>query len=621
MKIKNKLSLILLLLVNICFCTNIVEAANKYTPNSTIEKILVNLLPLFLLITYFFAVTLAYKRFLCRGKYVNPLAHFVFLMMGLIILPYAWVYLFFIEPYLIYLGKKKGKEITSLSQLGINIRGLSELKDLSPILNKDNTFNKNNFLEMAKKTFYTIYALRAKNDFKEAENLISDGLYQHYSEELNSLKELNASLIIEKPEIDRIVIVGIETGNYYDNIYVAISGVSKFYKRENKTNKSFGSNDLPKWIEDIWRFSRKNGDCSEDGWFLSGVAPQYYRTGYGKNSTNHKNEEYYNKKITGLKEMISKDPEFYINDVEDKMYLIFWGIYFAIQYLDSSTLKSFCTPEFIKEFETTGKIEDFPDFKVIELENIILEAIITGKGEYDHIVYQIEWTGKKSFSDFHYCNQKSLFILRRNKNALSSSKNYYNSLHCPNCGEPININSSTCSKCNEKLNNDSKYWVLEKVVSPLKIAIHKLNDMAFNQKPSSIDSVDFSNIDFSSLDSIYGEDLIKMTIAIMLADGIIDQNELRAITEIAAKKRINAEQVKIMIKEIQAQTNPVEYALNNTNIPKDMTILLLLVKIAACDGKITDDEAQLLYKISDKMNIHRKLLYDMINSAYQSKSY
>ena len=621
MKIKNKLSLIFLILINLFICTTLVEAATNGSTTNYFKILFDRLFPLFIFGSYFLAVTLAYKRFFCRGKYNNPLFHIIFLMMFLILIPYAWIYLFFIEPYLIYLGKKRGKEIISLAQLGIYIRGLNELKNLSPIINKDNNFNKNTFLEMVKKTFYTIYALRAKNDLSEVEDLISDGLYEQYSEEINSLKELKASIVVEKPEIDRIVIVGIETGKYYDDIYVAISGISKLYRKDNSNDKKYAYTEFPDWLEEIWRFSRKNGETSENDWFLSGIAPQYYFIPAGRGKKNILNTEYYNKKIIGLNEMILKDPEFCINEIEDKIYQIFWGIYYALQYLDSATLKSFCSQEFINEFDTTGKIEAFPNYKVVELKSIILRSIIIGKGDYDRIVYQVDWNGKKSITDLYNNNQKALFILRRKQNALSSSSNYYNSMHCPNCGEKIRLDSSTCSKCGEQLNNDSKYWILENIISPSTIAIQNLNDMAFNQKPSNVDSIDFSNIDFSSLDRIYGEDLIKMTIAIMLADGIIDQNEIRAITEIAAKKHIGAEQVKSMIKEIQAQSNPVEYTLNNTRISKDMTILLLLVNIAACDGKITDDEAQLLYKISDKMNIHRKLLYDMINSAYQSKAY
>ena len=612
-----KISIIILLLVSLFFDTTILEAASK---NADSEIIQGHLFFLFLLGSYFLAVTLAYKRFVCRGKYGNPLLHSIFLVMFLVLIPYAWIYLIIFEPIFIILGKKRGKEITSLAQLGINISGLPELKNLSPIIIKDNGFNKNKFLEMAKKTFFTIYGLRAKGDFSEAEDLVSDGLYEHFSQELNSLKQIDASLIIEKPEIDRIVICGIETSKYYNNIYVAISGASTFYRKEKYKKRIYGEAFVPSWIEEIWRFSRKEGEYSENEWFLTGIAPQHYFIRSGKSSKKHKNEEYYNKKITGLKEMVSKDPQFCINDIEDRMYVIFWGIYYAIQYLDSSFLKSFCTPDFIKEFEPSGKIDAFPVHRVINIDQVSLKAIIVGKGNYDHIVFQINWVGKKQFSDFHYNDEKTLFILRRNKKALSSSENNYNSLHCPNCGEKIKTDSNRCSNCNEILNNDAKYWVLESVISPTKISIYNLNDMAFNQKPSSVDSVDFSNIDFRNLENIYGEDLIKMTIAIMLADGIIDKNELRAIIEIAAKKRIKPEQVQNMIKEIQAQPDPVNYTLNNTSIPKDMTLLLLLVNIAACDGKITDDEAQLLYKISDRMNVHRKLLYDMINSAYQSKA-
>ncbi|MBP5470617.1 MAG: TIM44-like domain-containing protein, partial [Candidatus Riflebacteria bacterium] len=605
-----------------------------------------------------------YKRFICRGKYSNPALHILSLLVCIILLPYGWVYLCIIEPAIIIYEHKTGKKINSLYDLGFDLNALKELKDLSIIKKNDKNFDKNLFLERVKKAFYSIYDSRSKNELAKVKYLMSDGLYEHFSNEIEHLKENNISMVLQNSEIDRIVITAIDAVTNLETIYVAISGaVIKYNVDDSLKNKDIsiyqktlkGDPYIPQSIEEIWRFSRiksletnneysiLSGNCVSCGcnllenkaeltcpsckialrnndWVLTSIAPQRILIGIGKGSKLISNDEYLNyAKINGYSSLINKDPDFSLFYLEDLILSVFWNILKAVHLLDSSPIKRFCSNEFANEFDSVGKIEGFPSYKIVELISSKIISIIIGNEDYDYIVFEIKWTGKKTLKEREK-KHSSLFILRRNTKALTAKNQFFTSSHCPICNKLINTSNNICTNCNEVLNDDSKYWVLDRVIYSSQIEINKLNDMAFNHLSSNIEDIHNPRVDLSDLDYISGTDLIKMTIAIMLADGIIDKNELKAIIEIASKKQIKPEKVKDMINEIKEQPDPVNYVLSNSNIPKDMTLLLLLVNIAACDGQITDDEAQLLYRISDKMNIHRKLLYDMINSAYQSKA-
>ena len=553
----------------------------------------------FFIITYVTANTLFYKRFICRGKYANPLTHFILLLIFIAFLPYAWIYLFFLEPLLIIIGYKKGKPITSLSQLGINPRDIKELNDLSPILKSKLSFDKKHFLDLTEQLFHHIYDSLKNSDLADVKNQMSDGVYEDYNAFLRNFDKEDTKFILDKVELDRLVIVGIQTDNNYEFVYVALSGALLHYKINNKTNQPLNKYDIPETIEEIWCMARTiNSDNNE--WFLAGKAPQYIHY-TSKTITQNKNF-YILPEIPGLTEIIKDDPNFNIHALEDKIVSIFWKINEALSILDSSPLIGFCSEEFKTDFNNTGKIETFI-MEPVKILSIKVLTILFGNDGYDRIVSEVFWSGftKQKSGYTHYGKEKSIFVLSRIRTAKTDLKD--------------NFHSKSYNSKEIPTNN----WLLEQVLSSANIEIAKLNNLAFNKTSSLTQIYNSQPINLNDLNYITGEDLIKMSIAIMLADGIIHKNELSAILDIASKKKIEPERVKDYIKEIQSQPNPIDYVLKNTNIPKDMTLLLLLVNIAASDGKITDDEAELLYTIADKMGVYRKLLYDMINNAYQNK--
>ncbi len=147
---------------------------------STKNSFLDFLYAIFLLYAYYKGITLIYTRFECRGKYANPLLHFLFIAVGLPFFSLVILYLFIGEPYIRYLENKKGKKITSLIQLGINIGQIPKLNNLSPISSIDSSFNEERFISKVKNLFLHVYNSRTNDELTNFNFLMSDGLQEQF---------------------------------------------------------------------------------------------------------------------------------------------------------------------------------------------------------------------------------------------------------------------------------------------------------------------------------------------------------------------------------------------------------------------------------------------------------
>ena len=151
---------------------------------------------------------------------------------------------------------------------------------------------------------------------------------------------------------------------------------------------------------------------------------------------------------------------------------------------------------------------------------------------------------------------------------------------------------------------------------------HKLFSKAIN-KESNIANTNniISNvkegIDWLSLRQYSSDDLLRLSIAVMLADGITDSKEMEILRKICKHGFISEQELQKNIFEMQSKINPIDYALETTAIELDKNLMLMLIEIAASDGNIADPELKLLYKIAEKMKMPEKEFRDLVNSVYE----
>ena len=124
------------------------------------------------------------------------------------------------------------------------------------------------------------------------------------------------------------------------------------------------------------------------------------------------------------------------------------------------------------------------------------------------------------------------------------------------------------------------------------------------------------SINWYALGNYSSKDLLRLFIAVMLADGVTDSKEMEILRIICRNAFISEDELQKNIFEMQGMINPIDYALDTTAIKLDKNLLRILIEIAASDGKIADSELKLLRRIADKMQLPEKDFRDAINEVY-----
>ena len=126
-------------------------------------------------------------------------------------------------------------------------------------------------------------------------------------------------------------------------------------------------------------------------------------------------------------------------------------------------------------------------------------------------------------------------------------------------------------------------------------------------------------INYSALEYISGSDLLRLTIAIMLADGKIDPNEVDLIKKISRLKYVSEKEVNKYIDEMKSMEDPVKFAIDTSSMNLDEDILVVLMEIAASDGEIAESEIKVLKKFGELLEISPKKFDNMLQKVYQKR--
>ena len=144
------------------------------------------------------------------------------------------------------------------------------------------------------------------------------------------------------------------------------------------------------------------------------------------------------------------------------------------------------------------------------------------------------------------------------------------------------------------------------------------NNIESNQSSINKNLQGIYEVDYNSFDYFSGKELLSITVAMMLAEDIIDNREMDIINSICKARNISDKELNQIIDKLQTMPDPVKYVLDTTSIKLDINLLKLLVNIAAADNKIEISEYALLRRVATQMNIPEKLLIDLINKTYES---
>lgn len=524
---------------------------------------------------------------------------------------------------------------------------LAELKSIAP------DFDLEAFKARTAKAFLQIQESWCKRDLSKAERFLADGTYEQFQIQINQMKAIHEKDVMEDIKINSINLEKIESKAGFDAIYLSISATAINYQINDKTEELIsGSDTRPDNFTEIWCFMRRKGAKSlNDKGLIEGFCPNCGAPLEGSRISKCQHcsavlrsgqhdwvltgitqlsewRDTTSSSIPGMRTLQKEDPAFNIANLEDRLSVMFWRLNEALRIQNVDPIRKIATDSFISQFDAEKSLKDFPNTTNTAIGSIEITGICK-ENNNNILLGQITWSGQNFYSGTQIY-RKTIFKLIRAENAVTDEKTCFCNSHCPNCGAPeIRTGSNVCEYCQTAVNDHNKEWILDAVLTADEMEAveymakaNKLENTTPEPEPQEVSDVDLSEIgfDLNDLDYISGTDLLRLTIAMMLADSVIDQSEMNIINKICEMKEISNDKLQSYISELRSLSDPVQYALDTTAIKLDEKVLILLIIIATADGNIANEEAAMLQKLADRMGVPQSILNRTINTVLENQN-
>lgn len=555
----------------------------------------------------------------------------------------TWIAIPFLIIYLV-----TDKKITN-NFLDYNFKQVS---DFSLIKSKDPTFNKDEFLERARRAFVIVQKAWSDRDLSKAEAFLADGTYEQFQIQINTMKADHEIDLMKNINIKKAEIVRLSSKAGYDSLSVLFTVSAVNYRIDDRTKSIKNGSQIPEEFSEIWTFMRRRGSKTVKNGLIEGYCPNcgaqvegariskcpscssLLRSGQhdwilaGITQACEWRDASVNNPIA-YKSMIKADDSLNITHLEDKLTVIFWRLVESNRLGNAEPVHKVCTDDFAKAYSNSDYSADFPKCKDCAIGSAEVAGFITNKDDYDYLIGQVLWSGIAISNNEDVLN-KTMFVLRRKKGVVSDLNRCFCSTHCPNCGakEPNDLSSNTCEYCNFAFNDDSKDWMLSDLIdfhnpksgNYIKEALESIHYINTGKKSSDEPSDKYTpgSINYNAFDYYSGIDLLSITVAMMVADGILDDREMNIIHSIRKARNISEDELNQIINRLFKSPDPVKLVLDTTAVKLDENLIRLLVTIAASDGKIDYTEVEMLNKVAEKMGLSQGRLRDIINEVYET---
>ncbi len=194
-------------------------------------------------------------------------------------------------------------------------------------------------------------------------------------------------------------------------------------------------------------------------------------------------------------------------------------------------------------------------------------------------------------------NQKSVFILTRKHGAQTKLESSLASAHCPSCGAPEQTGAANeCQYCGAVMNDGKIEWVLDAITSRSDQLVAAIT----SQKQQSAETTAVQPGDASEVSSV---EILRYTVAMMLADGNIAPREMEIISALAQRMTISPKKLENLVNEVKSFPNPVDHVIDTSVTEPGRALMQQLARVALADGRVTEDELQMLKKLGRKLEM------------------
>lgn len=486
---------------------------------------------------------------------------------------------------------------------------------------RDERFTQEAFLQRTNKAFIALQEAWSNQDLGKVNQFISDGINERFSLQIEMQKAEGYRNLMENILVQNSKIVGVFSDSHFDTIHVEIIARADDYDVSLSTGKRIRKNSSDSFTE-YWSFLRKPGAQTLQGKGLvdgfcpnCGAALELSDTGKCENCDSILTSGEYDwvlaeitqsvewnvvsdvSMIPGQESMMSLDPGFNIQHIEDRTSVIFWRLIKSWFTGDVSASRKIALPSFIeifsKQLVNTKTDEGWLFFKDAAIGTVEVQNIIPGTpNRMDRIEVLVKWSGINARrntegrirSTGHKTIRPQIYTLVRKHGKNTSVENSFRSSHCPGCGAPYEGGSTgKCDYCGRPLNDGSQTWVLESIqrFSASRITTKAVTDI---QRTALVSP----------------EILLSSMVSAMYADGEVDAKEMEALSTFAKARRIPEEKLSSIIQTVSSgqETLPVPQ-----NQKEAREILAVMVRIVLADGRLSSAEKNLLQKFGESQGL------------------
>lgn len=518
---------------------------------------------------------------------------------------------------------------------------------LSQLQSKDPGFDEKQFISRAESGFKIIQKAWTDRKLDSAQAFLSDGIFEQFSIQLAEMREKGIIDHMEGLTISSSFPVHFQTDKNFDVIHLRINARAINYRKDEKTGKTINGSRSPESFAEVWSFMRKPGaKTQKKPGLLEGQCPNcgnpikigrlskcdvcnaLLRSGeYDWVLTSITQACEWSvrpeKVIPGFAEITQADPGFNMQHIKERAAVMFWRKLEAERIGKIEPLRKISRNEFSDaqlqwlKPDNSGARRFFTNCAVGAIGLLGLEL----KDPQDIAYIEVIWSGWPStqvpgqaiLTADNPINFKHVFVLGRKHGAQTKLETTLASSHCPACGAPEQTSTANeCAYCGSVMNDGKQEWVLESVVDrsdkQVSEIITRMNQLAKRQQPAAVSAngngisgkttgAPADNLAFSGLE------MLRWTVAMMLADGQIDAKEMEMIKDLARKRDINETRLQQVVSELKAATSPVEHVMTTSQLQADRQLLVQLARVALADGALSNEEREMLLKVGQKISM------------------
>ena len=528
----------------------------------------------------------------------------IIVLIGVIVAFYFWAK-----------NQKQSSTLNSLSQLNTNT---ASENSIAPIVAGIPDFSQSEFYNKVETAFYKIQDAWGKQDLKQVRQFISDGVYQRFEAQFIMMKELEQRNELSDIRIIEKRIVSAENDGQFHILNVRVSASMTDYFKSKKFSQlnSGGSESFSEYWTFVKKVSAQNGKdiynshqcpncgnsienklgeiskCDSCGtqinngdydWVLSEITqPEEFASSYNQIG---KRKQFYER----LNNKGYSSPEFSPQYIEDKASNAYLQIKIAEAFADPKRINRFCTEEFTEKAKTsfTTKylfnrlfLSDVSLVNIYEDDKNIIAALsisstqqkVTVNGNKLNILHP----SPVSIGDFLILSRSKKFTV----NKFSAMAH-----NCSGCGAPVEDSLQlTCNYCGTSLNDNTKDWIVEKLLTQSEYAQFKngFNESVnSNRQENKLEDDNWDVRDYA----------LNNMMVMAMADGILQDEERELLVKTSKSLGYNTKKITELFDEVKSGSLALKLP---EDTKKRTKVIRLMTKVAQADNNLHENEKAIL---------------------------